>query len=225
MGDLVGCGISHPCTTFDKWPLLLAVDDEYTWATHQYLLLSGGPVRYNRSTFHERMSCQRARRPCSRRSSLTATACLQVDALHTIYWEEVGNPDGVPVLFLHGGPGRGLSPQHRRFFDPAALPRRSCSISAAPASRRRWANGATTPRQLLVEDIETLRAKFGIEQWLVFGGSWGSTLALAYGEAHPERCLGFVLRGIFLCTASEIDWFLQWRAGVLSRSCMTNSSR
>lgn len=137
---------------------------------------------------------------------------LEVDPLHTIYWEEVGNPDGAPVLFLHGGPGAGLSPQHRRFFDPQHY--RIILFDQRGAGKSiplgEWRNNNT---QLLIEDIETLRAKFGIEQWLVFGGSWGSTLALAYGQAHPERCLGFVLRGIFLCTADEIDWFLhgvQW---------------
>jgi proline iminopeptidase len=137
---------------------------------------------------------------------------LKVDELHTIYWEEVGNPQGVPVLFLHGGPGAGLSPQHRRFFDPAyyrviLFDQRGAGKSTPLGE---WRDNTT---QLLVEDIETLREKFEIDQWLVFGGSWGSTLALAYGEAHPERCLGFVLRGIFLCTATEIDWFLhgvQW---------------
>ncbi|MES3025344.1 MAG: prolyl aminopeptidase [Pseudomonadota bacterium] len=137
---------------------------------------------------------------------------LEVDALHTIYWEEVGNPDGVPVLFLHGGPGAGLSPQHRRFFDPAhyriiLFDQRGAGKSTPLGE---WRNNTTA---LLIEDIETLRVRFGVAQWLVFGGSWGSTLALAYGEAHPERCLGFILRGIFLCTAAEIDWFLhgvQW---------------
>ena len=132
---------------------------------------------------------------------------LEVDDLHTIYWEEVGNPAGVPVVFLHGGPGAGLSPQHRRFFDPEhyriiLFDQRGAGKSTPLGE---WRNNTT---QLLVSDIETLRVKFGIDQWLVFGGSWGSTLALAYGEAHPERCLGFILRGIFLCTAPEIDWFI-----------------
>ncbi len=137
---------------------------------------------------------------------------LKVDEIHTIHWEEVGNPDGVPVVFLHGGPGAGLSPQHRRFFDPqhyrVILFDQRGAGKSTPLGE--WRNNTT---QLLVQDIETLRVKFNIEQWLVFGGSWGSTLALAYGQAHPERCLGFVLRGIFLCTAAEIDWFLhgvQW---------------
>ena len=137
---------------------------------------------------------------------------LELDELHTIYWEEVGNPNGVPVVFLHGGPGAGLSPQHRRFFDPeyyrVILFDQRGAGKSTPLGE--WRNNTT---QLLVQDIETLRVRFGIDKWLVFGGSWGSTLALAYGEAHPERCLGFVLRGIFLCTAAEIDWFIngvQW---------------
>ena len=132
---------------------------------------------------------------------------LAVDELHTIYWEEVGNPNGVPVLFLHGGPGAGLSPQHRRFFDPqhyrVILFDQRGAGKSTPLGE--WRNNTT---DLLITDIERLRVLFGIEQWLVFGGSWGSTLALAYGQAHPEHCLGFILRGIFLCTASEIDWFL-----------------
>ena len=132
---------------------------------------------------------------------------LAVGGGHTIYWEEVGNPNGVPVIFLHGGPGAGLSPQHRRFFDPQyyriiLFDQRGAGKSTPLGE---WRNNTTA---LLIEDIETLRRLFDIEQWLVFGGSWGSTLALAYGETHPERCLGFILRGIFLCTASEIDWFL-----------------
>ena len=130
-----------------------------------------------------------------------------VDELHTLYWEECGNSGGVPVLFLHGGPGAGLSPVHRRFFDPAyyrivLFDQRGAGQSTPLGECR---NNTT---QLLIQDIEQLRRFLGIDQWLVFGGSWGSTLALAYGQAHPERCTGFVLRGIFLCTASEIDWFL-----------------
>ncbi|PHV33943.1 prolyl aminopeptidase [Janthinobacterium sp. BJB312] len=133
---------------------------------------------------------------------------LAVDDIHTIYWEECGNPDGIPVLFLHGGPGAGLSPQHRRFFDPQRY--RVILFDQRGAGKStplgEWRNNTT---QLLIEDIERLRAQFGIGQWLVFGGSWGSTLALAYGQAHPEACLGFVLRGIFLCTQAEIDWFIE----------------
>ena len=132
---------------------------------------------------------------------------LPVDDRHTLYWEECGNPDGVPVLFLHGGPGAGLSPLHRQFFDPAhyrivLFDQRGAGQSTPLGEYR------DNTTQLLIADIETLRQKMGIDHWLVFGGSWGSTLALAYGQAHPERCSGFVLRGIFLCTPAEIDWFL-----------------
>jgi proline iminopeptidase len=137
---------------------------------------------------------------------------LPVDDLHTLYWEECGNPDGVPVLFLHGGPGAGLSPKHRQFFDPdhyriVLFDQRGAGQSTPLGEYRQ------NTTQLLIQDIEQIRQMMGIERWLVFGGSWGSTLALAYGQAHPERCTGFVLRGIFLCTQAEIDWFLngiQW---------------
>lgn len=132
---------------------------------------------------------------------------LAVDALHTLYWEECGNPDGVPVLFLHGGPGAGLSPLHRQFFDPAHYRIVLFDQRGAGQSTPLGEYRANTT-QLLIADIERLRRDMGIERWLVFGGSWGSTLALAYGQAHPERCSGFVLRGIFLCTPAEIDWFL-----------------
>ncbi len=132
---------------------------------------------------------------------------LPVDDLHRLYWEESGNPDGQPVLFLHGGPGGGTSPNHRRFFDPnhyriVLFDQRGAGKSLPLGEYRQ------NTTQLLIEDIEKLRQMLGIDQWLIFGGSWGSTLALAYGQAHPEVCLGFVLRGIFLCTRAEVDWFL-----------------
>jgi proline iminopeptidase len=124
-----------------------------------------------------------------------------------MYWEQSGNPHGIPVLFLHGGPGAGAAPAHRRFFDPA---RYRIVIFDQRGSGRSTPLGElkdnTTPH--LVADIERLRQHLKIERWLVFGGSWGSTLALAYGEAHPARCIGFILRGVFLCRASEIDWFI-----------------
>jgi proline iminopeptidase len=132
---------------------------------------------------------------------------LPLDARHTLYWEQSGNANGIPVLFLHGGPGAGSTPNHRRFFDPAYY--RIVIYDQRGAGRSTplgEIQDNTTPH--LIQDIETLRQHLGIEQWLIFGGSWGSTLALAYGEAHPSRCLGFVLRGIFLCRKSEIDWFL-----------------
>ena len=132
---------------------------------------------------------------------------LAVDHGHTLYWEECGNPDGVPALFLHGGPGAGLSPAYRRFFDPAyyrivLFDQRGAGKSTPLGEYRH----NTTP--LLIQDIEAIRAMLKIDQWLVVGGSWGSTLALAYGEAHPDACLGFVLRGIFLITKAEVEWFI-----------------
>ena len=132
---------------------------------------------------------------------------LKLDAVHAMYWEQSGNPQGAPVLFLHGGPGAGAAPAHRRFFDPAhyrivVFDQRGAGRSTPLGELR----DNTTPH--LVADIELLRQHLGIERWLVFGGSWGSTLALAYGEAHPGRCAGFILRGVFLCRKSEIEWFL-----------------
>lgn len=132
---------------------------------------------------------------------------LQVDDIHTLYWEESGNPDGQPVLFLHGGPGGGTSPTHRRFFDPAhyriVLFDQRGAGKSTPLGEYRQNTTA-----LLIADIEKIRAMLNIPKWLVFGGSWGSTLALAYGQAHPERCQGFVLRGIFLCGKGEVEWFV-----------------
>jgi proline iminopeptidase len=124
-----------------------------------------------------------------------------------MYWEQSGNPRGFPVLFLHGGPGAGAAPAHRRFFDPAAyriivFDQRGCGRSTPHA------DVFDNTTQHLIADIERLRQHLGIPRWLLFGGSWGSTLALAYGLSHPERCAGFVLRGIFLGTRREVDWFL-----------------
>ena len=132
---------------------------------------------------------------------------LGLNGVHRMYWEESGNPRGAPVLFLHGGPGAGAAPAHRRFFDPrhyriVIFDQRGAGRSPPLGELR----DNTTPH--LIADIEKLRAHLGVERWLVFGGSWGSTLALAYGEAHPERCTGFILRGVFLCRKSEINWFL-----------------
>ncbi len=136
---------------------------------------------------------------------------MEVDSGHQIYWEECGNPQGQPVLFLHGGPGAGCSPAHRRFFDPAHYRIVLFDQRGAGRSTPLGEYRANTT-QLLIQDIEQLRAMLGISQWLVFGGSWGSTLALAYGQAQPQCCLGFILRGIFLCTQAEIDWFLHGAA-------------
>ena len=132
---------------------------------------------------------------------------LPLDGRHVMYWEQSGNPKGIPVMFLHGGPGAGATPVHRRFFDPAAY---RIVVFDQRGSGRSEPRGSldNNTTQNLIQDIETLRAHLGIDRWLVFGGSWGSTLALAYGEAHPECCLGFILRGIFLGRQCELDWFL-----------------
>ncbi|HYC35982.1 MAG TPA: prolyl aminopeptidase [Usitatibacter sp.] len=132
---------------------------------------------------------------------------LDLEAPHRMYYEQSGNPRGVAVVFLHGGPGAGSSPVHRQFFDPAFY--RIVVFDQRGAGRSSplgCLENNTTPA--LIADMERLREHLGIERWIVFGGSWGSTLALAYAEHHPERCLGLVLRGIFLCRPSEIDWFL-----------------
>jgi proline iminopeptidase len=133
---------------------------------------------------------------------------LKVSDLHTIYVEQSGNPQGRPAVALHGGPGGGLSPEMRRFFDPKrfrvlAMDQRGCGRSTPHAELR---ENTTWD---LVADIERVREKYGIDKWVVFGGSWGSTLALAYAVKHPERVAGLVLRGIFLLRKSEIDWFYQ----------------
>lgn len=132
---------------------------------------------------------------------------LALDDVHTMYWEVCGNPLGLPVLFLHGGPGGGCSVEHRRFFDPETFRIVLFDQRGAGNSTPLGEAHANTTRHL-VRDIERLREHLGVQKWLVFGGSWGSTLALAYGEAYPERCLGFVLRGIFLGRPAEIQWFL-----------------
>ncbi len=133
---------------------------------------------------------------------------LRVSALHTLYMEEAGNPKGAPVICLHGGPGGGLSPEMRRFFDPSfyrmiLFDQRGCGRSAPHAEL-----GENTTWDL-VADIERIREKLGVEKWVVFGGSWGSTLALAYAVKHPERVAGLILRGIFLLTKAELRWFYQ----------------
>lgn len=135
------------------------------------------------------------------------TGLLQVDAIHTLYWEQSGNPRGVPVVFLHGGPGAGASPTHRRFFDPShyrivIMDQRGAGRSTPLGEIR----DNTTDH--LIADLEQLRTELGIERWHVFGGSWGSTLGLAYAQAHPDRCISLMLRGIFLMRRSEIQWFL-----------------
>lgn len=135
------------------------------------------------------------------------TGRLKVDDLHTLYWEQCGNPDGVPVIFLHGGPGAGASPTHRRFFDPHFY---RIIIMDQRGAGRSTPLGELKDNDIphLVADLEALRTALGIQRWMVFGGSWGSTLSIAYAQAHPERVIGLVLRGIFLMRRQEINWFL-----------------
>jgi proline iminopeptidase len=133
---------------------------------------------------------------------------LAVTAPHVLHIEECGNPDGIPVLFVHGGPGAGCEAYHRRFFDPARyriilFDQRGCGRSTPHA----YLEDNTT--QALIADIEQIRVLLNIDQWLLFGGSWGSTLSLAYAETHPERVLGLILRGIFLCRPRDLHWFYQ----------------
>ncbi len=137
---------------------------------------------------------------------------LDVGDGHRVYVEQCGNPDGIPVVVLHGGPGGGCSPAMRRYFDPAVyrvvlFDQRGCGRSQPHAS----VNDNTTWH--LVRDIEMIRERLGIEQWNVFGGSWGATLALIYAQSHPDRALHLILRGVFLMTQRELDWFYGGGAG------------
>jgi len=132
---------------------------------------------------------------------------LQVDDVHRIYFEQCGNPNGKPVVFLHGGPGSGCNPAQRRFFDPnyyriILLDQRGCGRSQPTGETKH------NDTYLLVDDIEALRKHLNIHQWHVFGGSWGSTLAIAYAVSHPSKVLSLALRGIFLSRPMELDWFL-----------------
>jgi proline iminopeptidase len=140
-----------------------------------------------------------------------ATGRLDVGDGHSLYWERCGTPGAKPAIFLHGGPGAGCSPDHRRQFDPARydlllFDQRGCGRSTPHASLK-----ANTTWHL-VEDIEALREMAGVERWLVFGGSWGSTLALAYAQAHPDRASELVLRGIFTFRQAELDWLYVYGA-------------
>ena len=143
----------------------------------------------------------------------SASGRLPVDTRHTLYWEECGLRDGPAIVFLHGGPGGGCLPHHRRFFDPAfwrilLYDQRGAGRSTPTASvvdNTTWT---------LVADLEKLRAHLGIDKWVLFGGSWGSTLSLAYAQTYPQRCAGMVLRGIFLATPWEIDWFMHGMARI-----------
>ena len=136
------------------------------------------------------------------------TDTLAVSDIHTLYYEEVGNPEGKPIVFLHGGPGGGCSAHYRRFFDPKKwrvilFDQRGCGRSTPFAELR---ENTTWD---LVEDIEKIREHLGIKSWSVFGGSWGSTLALSYAVTHPENVAGLFLRGIFMLRGKEIKWFYQ----------------
>lgn len=133
---------------------------------------------------------------------------LKVDDTHELYIEECGDADGIPVLFVHGGPGAGCEKYHRRFFDPNVyriilFDQRGAGRSTPHATLQ---NNTT---QDLVEDMEKIREFLGVDRWMLFGGSWGATLSLVYAETHPARVLGLVLRGIFLCRPKEIQWFYQ----------------
>lgn len=142
------------------------------------------------------------------------TGMLPVSDLHTLYYEQVGNPNGKPIVFLHGGPGGGCDPLYRQFFDPqrwraVLFDQRGCGRSTPHAELQ---DNTTWD---LVRDIERLRSHLGIDRWMVFGGSWGSTLALAYSQTHPDRCLGLILRGIFMLRQKELRWFYQEGASYL----------
>lgn len=133
---------------------------------------------------------------------------LKVSDLHTIYFEQAGNPQGKPIIFLHGGPGGGIDSTYRQYFDPqqwriVLFDQRGCGKSTPHAELQ---ENTTWD---LVGDIEKLREHLGIEKWVVFGGSWGSTLSLAYSQTHPQRCQGLILRGIFLLRKKELFWFYQ----------------
>jgi len=132
---------------------------------------------------------------------------LAVDDTHNLYWEQSGNPDGVPIILLHGGPGAGATPMHRRFFNPNHY---RIIIFDQRGSGRSTPLGelSNNTTRHLVEDMEALRKHLNLERWHLFGGSWGSTLALRYAIRFPQNCISLILRGIFLCEQYEVDWFL-----------------
>ena len=149
-----------------------------------------------------------------------ATGRLAVGDGHELYWEECGNPDGKPAVFVHGGPGGGIVADYRRYFDPeryriVLFDQRGCGRSTPHASAPD-ADLSTNTTWHLVDDLEKLRRDRGVDAWLVFGGSWGSALALAYAEAHPERVTELVLRGIFTLRRSELDWYYNGGAANLA---------
>lgn len=138
---------------------------------------------------------------------------LKVDSLHQIYIEECGNPNGVPILYIHGGPGSGCSPDSRRFFNPKIyriilFDQRGAGQSLPHAELK------DNTTQHLINDMEQIRHYLKIEQWLLFGGSWGSTLALVYAQVYPHAVLGFILRGIFLARSQDLDWLYNELRGI-----------
>ncbi len=133
---------------------------------------------------------------------------MELDSLHQMYWEESGNPEGIPVVVVHGGPGGGTSPSMRQFFDPNHYHIILFDQRGAGRSKPHAELEANTTSHL-IEDMEKLRNFLNIHQWYIFGGSWGATLGLAYAEEHPDRCLGLILRGVFLCRESEFKWLLE----------------
>ena len=146
-----------------------------------------------------------------------ASGWMPTDSGNQIYYEECGNPQGKPVVVLHGGPGGAVNPGMRRYFDPAKyriilFDQRGCGRSTPNAAETDLADNTTWT---LIDDIERLRERCGIETWTVFGGSWGSTLSLAYAITHPERCSALLLRGIFLLRKKELSWFYQEGASLL----------
>lgn len=131
---------------------------------------------------------------------------IAVEPPHELYVDESGNPDGIPVLFVHGGPGAGCGKFDRRFFDPEVY--RIVLFDQRGSGRSRpHAELENNTTQKLVEDIEVIRVALGIDKWVLFGGSWGSTLSLVYAQTYPERVLGLILRGIFLCRREDLLWF------------------
>jgi len=147
------------------------------------------------------------------------TGMLAVGDRDRVYWEQSGDPDGKPVVFLHGGPGAGTSPWHRRFFDPEAyrivlFDQRGCGRSTPHAGEAR-ADLARNTTWDLVADMEALRARLGIDRWQVFGGSWGSALALAYAETHPGAVTELILRGVFTLRRHELEWFYEGGAAAV----------
>jgi proline iminopeptidase len=137
-----------------------------------------------------------------------STGTLAVDDLHSVYYEESGNREGIPVVYLHGGPGSGSNENHRRYFNPdkyriIIFDQRGCNRSTPRGETR---NNTT---QHLIEDMETLREELGVDKWLVYGGSWGAALGLLYAQSHPVRVSGMILRGTFLARQEDLDWFIR----------------